>query len=28
LKSEAGVTIDDASLAPSWKPPFIESVQR
>jgi hypothetical protein len=27
-KSEAGVTIDDASLAPSWKPPFIESVQR
>lgn len=27
-KSEAGVNIDDASLAPSWKPPFIESVQR
>lgn len=27
-ESEAGVNIDDASLAPSWKPPFIESVQR
>ncbi|MEM9827077.1 MAG: hypothetical protein AAF958_10835 [Planctomycetota bacterium] len=25
---EAGVTIDDASLAPSWRPPFIDSPQR
>lgn len=25
---EAGVNIDDASLAPSWRPPFIQAVQR
>ena len=25
---EAGVTIDDASLAPSWRPPFINVRQR
>lgn len=25
---EAGLTIDDASLAPSWRPPFIDSRQR
>lgn len=25
---EAGVTIDDASLAPSWQPPFIRAIQR
>lgn len=25
---EAGMTIDDASLAPSWQPPFIQAVQR
>lgn len=25
---EAGVNIDDASLAPSWRPPFIEARQR
>ena len=27
-RPEAGVTIDDASLAPSWRPPFISSLQR
>ncbi|MEO1524636.1 MAG: hypothetical protein AAFX06_04330 [Planctomycetota bacterium] len=26
--NEAGVNIDDASLAPSWRPPFTDSVQR
>lgn len=26
--NEAGVTIDDASLAPSWRPPFVDSPQR
>lgn len=26
--SEAGVNIDDASLAPSWRPPFTDAVQR
>ncbi len=26
--SEAGVNIDDASLSPSWRPPFTISVQR
>ncbi|MEM6980032.1 MAG: hypothetical protein AAF539_10225, partial [Planctomycetota bacterium] len=25
---EAGLTIDDATLAPSWQPPFIDSSQR
>jgi hypothetical protein len=25
---EAGLTIDDASLAPSWQPPFIRAIQR
>jgi len=25
---EAGVNIDDASLAPSWSAPFIDAVQR
>lgn len=25
---EAGVNIDDASLAPSWRPPFVQAVQR
>ena len=25
---EAGVNVDDASLAPSWRPPFIEASQR
>ncbi|CAN0284716.1 unnamed protein product, partial [Hapterophycus canaliculatus] len=25
---EAGLTIDDASLAPSWQPPFIHAIQR
>lgn len=25
---EAGVTIDDASLGPSWQPPFIHATQR
>jgi len=27
-KAEAGVNIDDASLAPSWVAPFIDAVQR
>lgn len=27
-RSEAGVTIDDASLAPSWQPPFVRTRQR
>lgn len=27
-QAEAGVNIDDASLAPSWKPPFIDVSQR
>ncbi|WP_404304672.1 hypothetical protein [Neorhodopirellula lusitana] len=27
-RMEAGVTIDDASLAPSWQPPFIRAIQR
>jgi len=26
--NEAGVTIDDASLAPSWRPPFLRASQR
>jgi hypothetical protein len=26
--SEAGVNIDDASLSPSWRPPFVRSIQR
>lgn len=26
--SEAGVNIDDASLGPSWRPPFTDSLQR
>jgi hypothetical protein len=27
-QGEAGVTVDDASLAPSWQPPFLDAVQR
>lgn len=27
-RTEAGLTIDDASLAPSWQPPFIRANQR
>lgn len=27
-QSEAGVHVDDASLAPSWRPPFVDSPQR
>ncbi|MCG8652681.1 MAG: hypothetical protein MI861_22770 [Pirellulales bacterium] len=27
-RAEAGVNIDDASLAPSWRPPFIDVQQR
>ena len=27
-KAEAGVNVDDASLAPSWRPPFVEVFQR
>ena len=27
-QTEAGVTIDDASLAPSWRAPFVDSPQR
>lgn len=27
-RSEAGLTIDDASLAPSWQPPFVRANQR
>ena len=27
-RPEAGVTIDDASLAPSWRPPFVDALQR
>ena len=27
-ESEAGVNIDDASLSPSWRPPFTHSIQR
>lgn len=27
-KAEAGVNVDDASLAPSWRPPFVDVFQR
>ena len=27
-QAEAGVNVDDASLAPSWRPPFVEVFQR